>query len=165
MYPYCFVIRAALYARSISTAYHKIATLNTTKETDVYVSLCLDGSGQCDISTGLGFFDHMLEQIGRHGSIDLTVKTRGDLCVDEHHTVEDTALALGECLRKALGDKRGTERHLAGAAEVFDEVEHSPVMQGLWTAYQKKFSYAADLSWSTVMAAVRQLFARCEDAV
>ena len=83
----------------------------TTKETDVYVSLCLDGSGQCDISTGLGFFDHMLEQIGRHGSIDLTVKTRGDLCVDEHHTVEDTALALGECLRKALGDKRGTERY------------------------------------------------------
>ena len=83
----------------------------TTKETDVYASLCLDGSGQCDISTGLGFFDHMLEQIGRHGSIDLTVKTRGDLCVDEHHTVEDTALALGECLRKALGDKRGTERY------------------------------------------------------
>lgn len=83
----------------------------TTKETDVYVSLCLDGSGQCDISTGLGFFDHMLEQIGRHGSIDLTVKTRGDLCVDEHHTVEDTALALGECLRKALSDKRGTERY------------------------------------------------------
>ena len=83
----------------------------TTKETDVYVSLCLDGSGQCDISTGLGFFDHMLEQIGRHGSIDLTVKTRGDLCVDEHHTMEDTALALGECLRKALGDKRGTERY------------------------------------------------------
>ena len=65
----------------------------------------------------------------------------------------------------ATAHKRGTERHLAGAAEVFDEVEHSPVMQGLWTAYQKKFSYAADLSWSTVMAAVRQLFARCEDAV
>ena len=83
----------------------------TTKETDVYVSLCLDGSGRCDVSTGLGFFDHMLEQIGKHGAIDLTVKTHGDLNVDEHHTIEDTALALGECLRKALGDKRGTERY------------------------------------------------------
>lgn len=82
-----------------------------THETDVYVSVDLDGSGRCDISTGLGFFDHMLEQIGRHGSIDLTVRVKGDLYVDEHHTIEDTALALGECLYKALGDKRGIERY------------------------------------------------------
>lgn len=82
-----------------------------THETDVYVSVDLDGSGHCDISTGLGFFDHMLEQIGRHGSIDLTVRVKGDLYVDEHHTIEDTALALGECLYKALGDKRGIERY------------------------------------------------------
>ena len=82
-----------------------------THETDVFVSLDLDGSGKCFIDTGLGFFDHMLEQIGKHGSIDLTVRVKGDLYVDEHHTIEDTALALGECLYKALGDKRGIERY------------------------------------------------------
>ncbi|MDD4759381.1 MAG: bifunctional histidinol-phosphatase/imidazoleglycerol-phosphate dehydratase HisB [Bacteroidaceae bacterium] len=82
-----------------------------TKETDVYVQLDLNGSGKCDIKTGLGFFDHMLEQIGRHGNIDLTVHCNGDLYVDEHHTIEDTGLVLGECLLKALGDKRGIERY------------------------------------------------------
>ena len=83
----------------------------TTEETDVYVRIDLDGSGKSDISTGLGFFDHMLEQIGRHGMMDLTIHTKGDLEVDEHHTIEDTAIALGECLHKALGDKRGIERY------------------------------------------------------
>ena len=71
----------------------------------------LDGNGHCDIQTGLGFFDHMLEQIGKHGMMDLTIRCKGDLYVDEHHTIEDTAIALGECLLKALGDKRGIERY------------------------------------------------------
>ncbi len=82
-----------------------------TKETDILVELNIDGSGKCDISTGLGFFDHMLEQIGRHGGMDLTIKVKGDLYVDEHHTIEDTGIVLGECIRKALGDKRGIERY------------------------------------------------------
>ena len=83
----------------------------TTKETDIDIKVCLDGTGKCDISTGLGFFDHMLEQIGKHGMMDLTIHTKGDLEVDEHHTIEDTAIALGECILKALGDKRGIERY------------------------------------------------------
>ncbi|HET9570040.1 MAG TPA: bifunctional histidinol-phosphatase/imidazoleglycerol-phosphate dehydratase HisB [Bacteroidales bacterium] len=82
-----------------------------THETDIMVELNLDGNGKTNISTGLGFFDHMLDQIGKHSGIDLTIKTVGDLNVDEHHTIEDTAIALGEALLKALGDKRGVERY------------------------------------------------------
>ena len=89
----------------------KATVERNTKETQILVEVNLNGTGRCDISTGLGFFDHMLEQIGKHGSIDLTVHTKGDLNVDEHHTIEDTGIALGECILKALGDKRGIERY------------------------------------------------------
>ena len=95
-----------LFAGERKAAVHRV-----TKETDVLVELDIDGNGTCCIDTGLGFFDHMLEQIGRHGGMDLTVRVKGDLHVDEHHTIEDTALALGECLRRAIGDKRGMERY------------------------------------------------------
>lgn len=82
-----------------------------TKETDIEIRVNIDGDGKSDIQTGLGFFDHMLEQIAKHGLIDLYIRCKGDLYVDEHHTIEDTAIALGECILKALGDKRGIERY------------------------------------------------------
>jgi imidazoleglycerol-phosphate dehydratase/histidinol-phosphatase len=89
----------------------KAEVRRTTQETDIYVALDLDGGGSCRVSTGLGFFDHLLEQIGKHSGIGLTIEVKGDLNVDEHHTIEDTAIALGECLYRALGDKRGIERY------------------------------------------------------
>ncbi len=82
-----------------------------TNETRIRIELNIDGSGKSDIATGLGFFDHMLEQIARHGLMDLRIRTRGDLHIDEHHTVEDTGIALGEAFAKALADKRGMERY------------------------------------------------------
>lgn len=83
----------------------------STRETEISVRLDLDGRGEADISTGVGFFDHMLTQIARHGLIDLEIKARGDLHIDDHHTVEDVGIALGQCFRKALGDKAGITRY------------------------------------------------------
>jgi imidazoleglycerol-phosphate dehydratase/histidinol-phosphatase len=85
--------------------------IRNTNETKIHIKLNLDGSGKNDISTGLHFFDHMLDQIGRHGAMDLTVKVDGDLEVDEHHTIEDTMIAFGELFHKALGNKLGIERY------------------------------------------------------
>jgi imidazoleglycerol-phosphate dehydratase len=86
----------------------------TTKETSIDISLNLDGSGTSQVSTGIPFYDHMLDQLARHGGFDLTVAATGDLHIDTHHTVEDVAIALGEALREALGDKAGVRRFASG---------------------------------------------------
>lgn len=86
----------------------------TTKETSIEISIDLDGTGVTDISTGIPFYDHMLDQIGRHGAFDLTIKATGDIEIDTHHTVEDVAITLGECFAEALGDKAGVRRFASG---------------------------------------------------
>ena len=82
-----------------------------TKETQIKVCLNLDGTGRCAVQTGIGFFDHMLEQIARHGLMDLDMKVEGDLYVDGHHTVEDAGIVLGQALKEALGNKKGIVRY------------------------------------------------------
>jgi imidazoleglycerol-phosphate dehydratase len=95
----------------VSDASPRSATrTRTTKETDIAVTVAVDGSGRTDCSTGLPFFDHMLDQLGRHGGWDLTVAAKGDIEIDSHHTVEDTGIILGATLAEALGDKRGVRR-------------------------------------------------------
>ena len=83
----------------------------TTKETDIAIAVNLDGTGDYSVSTGIGFLDHMVEQLSRHSLIDISMTVKGDLHIDQHHTVEDSALALGEAVAKALGDKRGIARY------------------------------------------------------
>lgn len=93
----------------------RTATRNrATKETSIALSINLDGSGLVKVSTGIPFYDHMLEQIGKHGGFDLTIEAVGDLHIDTHHTVEDVAIALGEAFREALGDKAGVRRFASG---------------------------------------------------
>ncbi len=87
------------------------STTRRTKETEISVSVDIDGTGRCDIATGIGFFDHMLEQLARHSLIDMTIKAKGDLHIDDHHTVEDTGIAIGQAVAKALGERRGIARY------------------------------------------------------
>jgi imidazoleglycerol-phosphate dehydratase / histidinol-phosphatase len=95
----------------LALPYQSAEVKRTTKETEVYVKVALSYSGQCEVSTGLKFFDHMLEQIGRHAGIDLIIRVKGDLQVDEHHTIEDTAIALGEAIDKTIASKTGMARY------------------------------------------------------
>jgi len=95
--------------------------IRTTKESEVSVELNLDGTGKISVETGVPFFDHMISQLGKHGGFDLAVRTKGDVEVDSHHTVEDTSLALGQALREALGDKAGIRR-FGDALVPLDEV-------------------------------------------
>ncbi len=118
----------------------RIATVHRiTNETNIAITLNLDGTGKAQIHTGLGFFDHMLEQVARHSGCDLTIRVNGDLHIDEHHTIEDTALTLGEAFVKALGDKRGVERYgyfLLPMDEALAEAE-------LWLTTENTEIYAA----------------------
>jgi imidazoleglycerol-phosphate dehydratase/histidinol-phosphatase len=107
--------------RFIKLGLRKVAHVRNTKETKISVALNLDGKGNAQIDTGLGFFDHMLEQIARHGALDLNIKCEGDLHIDEHHTIEDVGIALGEAFALGLMDKRGMERY--GYALPMDEAE------------------------------------------
>lgn len=99
----------------------KVDHIRNTNETKISISLNMDGSGRADIHTGMGFFDHMLEQIARHGKIDLAIHCQGDLHIDEHHSIEDTGIALGEAFAMALADKKGMERY--GFALPMDDAE------------------------------------------
>jgi imidazoleglycerol-phosphate dehydratase/histidinol-phosphatase len=105
----------------LKSGLRKVTHERNTNETKIYIELNVDGNGRSDIATGLGFFDHMLDQIARHGKIDLAIKVEGDLHIDEHHTIEDTGIALGEAFAKALSDKRGMERY--GFALPMDDAE------------------------------------------
>lgn len=96
----------------------------TTKETSIEVSIDLDGTGQTEISTGIPFYDHMLDQLGRHGGFDLRVQAVGDLHIDSHHTVEDVAISVGEALREALGDKAGVRRFASGSYPLDEALVH-----------------------------------------
>jgi len=108
-------------AAFLKNGLRKVSHQRNTNETKISIELNMDGNGQADIHTGLGFFDHMLEQIARHGKIDLTIHCKGDLHIDEHHSIEDTGIALGEAFAKALADKTGMERY--GFALPMDEAE------------------------------------------
>ena len=146
----------------------------TTNETDITLALNLDGAGVADVSTGIGFFDHMLTALSRHGLFDLTVVTKGDLEVDGHHSVEDTGIVLGQAFAQAVGDKRGIRRFgssllpmdealvlaacdLSGRGQLHWDVEVPPVMLGSFDATLAKEFFIAFAANAGVTLHVREL--------
>ena len=130
----------------------------STRETRISVTLDLDGTGACDAATGVGFLDHMLDQIARHAMVDLTVRASGDLHIDDHHTVEDVGIALGQALARALGDKRGIRRY-GHFSLVMDDarVDAALDLSGRpWLAFEVPFSAAKIGAFDTEL--VREFF-------
>lgn len=126
--------------RFLKLGIRQVSHRRQTNETDVTIGLNLDGQGTAAINTGLGFFDHMLEQIARHGGLDLAIEVKGDLHIDEHHTIEDTGIALGEAFAKALVDKRGMERY--GFALPMDDAEAQVLLDfggRSWITWEAEF--------------------------
>jgi len=123
----------------------KATVKRKTKETDISVAVDLDGSGKASVATGVGFFDHMLEQVARHSLIDITVRAKGDLHIDQHHTVEDVGIALGTAVRQALGDMKGIARY----ADV-----HLPMDEAL-TRAAIDISGRAHLVWKVTFTRVK----------
>ncbi len=146
----------------------------TTKETDIDLSLDLDGAGTTDVETGIGFFDHMLTAFGRHGLFDLSVAAKGDLEVDGHHTVEDVGIVMGQAFAQALGDKRGIRRFgdialpmdealiqaavdISGRGALFWDAQVPPVMVGAFDATLAKEFFIAFAANAGVTLHIRQL--------
>jgi imidazoleglycerol-phosphate dehydratase/histidinol-phosphatase len=125
----------------LKNGHRRVVHERNTHETKILLKIDLDGTGKSDINTGLGFFDHMLDQIARHGKMDLTVQVKGDLHVDEHHTIEDTGIALGEAMSLVLSDKRGMERY--GFALPMDDAEAKVLIDfggRSWIVWEAEFS-------------------------
>ena len=130
----------------------------TTRETDISVTVALDGTGRSDCATGVGFFDHMLDQLSKHSLIDLTVRAKGDLHIDDHHTVEDVGIAIGQALSQALGDKRGIRRY-GHFALVMDDAKVEAALDlsaRPWLAFEVGFPTAKIGAFDTEL--VREFF-------
>ncbi len=134
----------------------RTGTINrTTSETSIKVALNLDGSGAYTVSTGIGFLDHMLEQLSRHSLIDLEVEAKGDLHIDQHHTTEDTAIAIGEALLQALGDKRGITRYGTAYAPMDETLTRAALdISGRpWCVFKAEFGMPRLGEWDTELIA------------
>ena len=129
-----------------------------TKETDINVIFNLDGTGQSDIDTGIGFFDHMLEGFTRHGFFDLKCHVDGDLCVDGHHTVEDTGIVLGQAIREALGDKKGIKRFGNFMLPMDDALVMCAVDLSVRPYYQSDITFTVPRIWELDTELVREFF-------
>lgn len=125
----------------------RTATISrTTKETDIQLTINLDGTGATDVETGIGFFDHMLDAFGRHGLFDLTVRAKGDLHVDGHHTVEDVGIVLGQAFAEAIGDKRGIVRY----GDIALPMDEALMLAAVDISGRGGLYWAADIPWQMV---------------